>query len=88
MVYDAHLIVRGCALCEAGAGIWKETAVGKEINELNLLRDELGNFLKNNKGLSNQELACFEPVKKIRNRIDCVMLSFEAATDFNAINSD
>ena len=42
MVYDAHLTVRGCALCEAGAGIWKETAVGKEVNELNLLRDELG----------------------------------------------
>ena len=88
IVYDTHLIVRGCALCEAGAGIWKETAIGREINELNLLRDELGNFLKNNKGLSNQELACFEPVKKIRNRIDCVMLSFEAATDLNAINSD
>ena len=88
IVYDTHLIVRGCALCEAGAGIWKETAVGREINELNLLRDELGNFLKNNKGLSNQELACFEPVKKIRNRIDCVMLSFEAATHLNAINGD
>ena len=88
IVYDTHLIVRGCALCEAGAGIWKKTAVGREINELNLLRDELGNFLKNNKGLSNQELACFEPVKKIRNRIDCVMLSFEAATHLNAINGE
>ena len=55
MVYDAHLIVRGCALCEAGAGIWKETAVGKELNELNLLRDELDNFLKNNESLSNKE---------------------------------
>ena len=88
MVYDAHLIVRGCALCEAGAGIWKETAVGKEVNELNLLRDELGNFLKNNKNLSNKEFECFEPVKKIRNRIDCVMLSFEAATHLNAINGD
>ena len=87
-VYDAHLIVRGCALCEAGAGIWKETAVGKELNELNLLRDELDNFLKNNESLSTKEFACFEPLKKIRNRIDCVMLSFEAATDFNAINSD
>ena len=88
MVYDAHLIVRGCALCEAGAGIWKETAVGKELNELNLLRDELDNFLKNNEGLSNKEFECFEPVKKIRNRIDCVMLSFEAATNLNAINGD
>ena len=88
LINDAHLIVRGCALCEAGAGIWKETAIGREISELNLLRDELGNFLKNNERLSNQELACFEPVKKIRNRIDCVMLSFEAATDFNVINSD
>ena len=88
MFYDAHLIVRGCALCEAGAGIWKETAVGKELNELNLLRDELDNFLKNNESLSNKEFECFEPLKKIRNRIDCVMLSFEAATDFNAINSD
>jgi len=88
LVYDAHLIVRGCALCEAGAGIWKETAVGREINKLNLLRDDLDNFLKNNKSLSNQEFACFEPVKKIRNRIDCVMLCFEAATEFNAISSD
>ena len=88
MVYDAHLIVRGCALCEAGAGIWKETAVGKEVNELNLLRDELGNFLKNNEILSNKEFECFEPVKKIRNRIDCVMLSFEAATHLNAINGE
>ena len=48
----------------------------------------MGNFLKNNESLSNKEFECFEPVKKIRNRIDCVMLSFEAATDFNAINSD
>ena len=88
IIYDAHLTVRGCALCEAGAGIWKETAIGKEINQLFLLRDELGNFLKNNKSLSNEELACLEPVKKIKNRIDCVMLSFEAATGLDVINND
>ena len=83
-----HLIVRGCALCEAGAGFWKETAIGKSSNELFLLRDELNDYLKNVEKVSNYNFECFEPVKKIKNRIECVSLCFEAATGLTVIHSE
>ena len=53
-ISDIHLIVRGCALCEAGAGVWKETAIGKSSNELYLLKDELNNYLKHEENISSQ----------------------------------
>ena len=88
LISDIHLIVRGCALCEAGAGVWKETAIGKSSNELYLLRDELNDYLRHAENLTNDKFKCFEPVKKIKNRIECVLLCFEAATGLTIINSD
>ncbi len=87
-ISDIHLIVRGCALCEAGAGVWKETAIGKRSTDLYSLRDELSNYLYNAENISSDKFECFEPVKKIKNRIECVLLCFEAATVLNVINSD
>ena len=80
--------MRGCALCEAGAGIWKETAIGKSSSELYLLRDELNDYLRHSENPCNDKFKCFEPVKKIKNRIECVLLCFEAATGLTVINSD
>ena len=88
LISDIHLIVRGCALCEAGAGVWKETAIGKSSNELYLLRDELNDYLRHTEKLCNDKFKCFEPVKNFKNRIECVLLCFEAATDLSVINSD
>ena len=88
LISDIHLIVRGCALCEAGAGVWKETAIGKSSNELYSLRDELNDYLRHAENPCNDKFKCFEPVKKIKNRIECVLLCFEAATGLTVINSD
>ena len=48
IVIDIHLIVRGCALCEAGAGLLGKTAINRNMDDLITLKDEMNGYLKNN----------------------------------------
>ena len=34
IIIDIHLIVRGCALCEAGAGLLGKTAINRNMDDL------------------------------------------------------
>ena len=81
IVSDVHLFVRGCALCEAGAGMLGETAIGKNLNDLKKLTNKMDNYLNNNEPAPDNNYLCFEPVKKIKNRITCVLLAFQAASE-------
>jgi nitrogen fixation NifU-like protein len=71
--------VRGCALCEAGAGLLLEMAPGLSTTALTSLGDELAAWLA---GAGESEIpeamTAFAPVRAIRNRHKCVTLAFEA----------
>lgn len=81
IISDVHFVVRGCALCEASAGLLGKIVIGKNIDELKNLKDEMSNYLIRNEPAPDSASLCFEPVKKIKNRITCVLLAYEAASD-------
>ena len=71
--------VRGCALCEAGAGLLMDIAPQLGRRQLEQLRDELGAWLAGNDDADiREEMAAFAPVRDIKNRHKCVTLAFEA----------
>lgn len=88
IVNDVYFVVRGCALCEAGAGLLGKTVIGKNIDDLNTLKDEMSDYLFRNRPAPDSASLCFEPVKKIKNRITCVMLAFEAASNLCSVEKD
>lgn len=83
------LEVRGCALCEAGAGLWHQLACSTSLEQLPFLADEMKSYLtESNSPLSGSPLSgsqlfgtgidAFAPIKAIKNRHKCVLLAFEA----------
>jgi len=84
IISDVHFVVRGCALCEAGAGLLGKTVIGKNIDDLEKLKNEMSDYLVKNQPAPDKASLCFEPVKKIKNRITCVLLAFEAASQLSA----
>lgn len=75
----SHLAVRGCALCEAGAGLWHQLATGRDLAQLPVLADALAIWLKGeSEEMPDAAASCFEPVRAIKNRHKCVLLAFEA----------
>ena len=84
-VSNISVDVKGCALCEAGAGLLIETARNEEIDHTKALGADLKAFLSaegDNENQSGNEraekLQIFTPVKAIRNRHKCVVLAFDA----------
>jgi nitrogen fixation NifU-like protein len=84
-VSNISVDVKGCALCEAGAGLLIETARNEEIDHTKALGADLKAFLcaeddnENQSGNERAEkLQIFTPVKAIRNRHKCVVLAFDA----------
>ena len=71
--------VKGCALCEASAGLLSKNIIGINARAAKKINEDLINWLKSEKddfifsGLKN-----FIPVRKFQNRYRCVSLSFEA----------
>jgi len=72
--------VRGCALCEAGAGLLMHGAHDLPLHDLSSMRDGLAAWLAgdDDAGISD-DMAVFAPVRDIRNRHKCVTLAFDAA---------
>ena len=84
-VSNISVDVKGCALCEAGAGLLIETARDEEIDHTKALGADLKAFLSakddgeypsGNEKI--EKLQIFTPVKAIRNRHKCVVLAFDA----------
>ncbi|MEX0502590.1 iron-sulfur cluster assembly scaffold protein [Alphaproteobacteria bacterium LSUCC0719] len=70
--------VRGCALCEAGAGLLLEMAPGLSAQALAALGDDLAVWLAGEDTDIPDDMTAFAPVRTIRNRHKCVTLAFEA----------
>jgi len=70
------VVVRGCALCEAGAGLVIACFTGQTNQTIRQLTDDFSNWLAGqNKEAPTSEMQHFTPVKAIRNRHKCVLLA-------------
>ena len=90
MIIAAHSEAKGCALCEAGAGLWLDIVVGQNISSLLSYHAALSSWLagEDNKGFSVKfpnELDSFSPVRPIKNRHKCVTLAFSTADKFESM---
>ena len=90
MITAAHADAKGCALCEAGAGLWLEIAEGQNISSLLSYHLALTSWLAEQ---DNTEillkfpngLDSFNPVRPIKNRHKCVTLAFSTADKFKRV---
>ena len=94
---DNHIIIanaveaRGCALCEAGAGLWMHMAANRPLLELSLLHDQLASWLRGkvdgvrNTGIDRRIYTPLTPVRAIKNRHKCVLLAFSTADKFRPL---
>ena len=75
-VNQIGVAVRGCALCEAGAGLAIACFTGQTDQTIRQLTDDFSNWLggQNNEAPTS-EMQHFNPVKDIRNRHKCVLLA-------------
>lgn len=75
---QTHIAAQGCALCEAGAGLWLRLADGRTAVELTGLAQEMQTFLQQADADETGPFAAMIPVLPIKNRHKCVALAFEA----------
>ena len=86
VIADASVTTRGCALCEAGAGLWIETCSGRSLDELDRIADRLFAWLsEDDQPCPLEQAAPLAPVRDIKNRHQCVMLAFRTSSVFTAI---
>ena len=74
-------IVRGCALCEASAGLTVKLFKKSEIPNSNFIEDFLNWLEYKNQNLSSslpKEINIFTPIRDIKNRHKCITMPFEA----------
>ena len=82
---------KGCALCEAGAGLWMQMSAKRPLSDMSLLHDDLARWLKGNAdgdkyiGISRDIYAPLTPVRAIKNRHKCVLLAFSTADKFRPL---
>ena len=73
------ITVRGCALCEAGAGLALNCLPGRNETEIQDLTDGFAAWID---GKTDQpplpDMHHFKPLRDIRNRHKCVLLAFQA----------
>ena len=73
--------VRGCALCEAGAGLALAALDGMPATQLAQVTADFAAWLgKEHKNPPIEDMVKFMPVRDIRNRYKCVLLAFHTAT--------
>ena len=72
--------VRGCALCEAGAGLVLAQFEGMKQDTARQVTEQFTRWIgKEQDQVPNDDMAKFLPVRDIRNRHKCVLLAFQAA---------
>lgn len=84
-ISDINVDVKGCALCEAGAGLLLSSARHEHLDKTTALGTSLRAFLdagnEDETQLNDEtdtEFMVFAPVKPISNRHKCVLLAFDA----------
>ena len=79
-IITAGAAVRGCALCEAGAGLLLDMAPGMAHHEAMALRAAFSAWLAGDDNAPIEaRMQMFEPVRSIKGRHKCVTLAFDAA---------
>ena len=80
-IEDISAIVRGCALCEASAGLVVKLFKNNEMPS-EKLSEEFQSWLNNSDQEMPEtlpiEMGVFKPIKEIKNRHKCVTMPFEA----------
>ena len=79
VIIEVGAKVQGCALCEAGTGLFLQLALNEKTNFLEALYQEVGHYLSGDDGLADKYQA-FTPIRDVKNRHKCVMLAFTAST--------
>ena len=88
-IVAASAAVRGCALCEAGAGLLMGSAQDLPLHDLTSMRDALAVWLGGSEAIEvSEDMEVFAPVRAIRNRHKCVTLAFEAGVRALSDGSD
>ena len=78
-VKNIGVAVRGCALCEAGAGLAIECFTGQNDQTIRQLTDEFSDWLTGHGAdAPTPQMQHFTPVQPIRNRHKCVLLACHA----------
>ncbi len=79
-IHNIGVSVRGCALCEAGAGLLLKKFEGARTADARKMTTDFSNWIaKRTEYAPNEDMATFVPVRDIRNRHKCVLLAFDAA---------
>jgi nitrogen fixation NifU-like protein len=81
---DSHvekmgLVVRGCALCEAGGGLALDCLTGLDEENIRKVSDGFTEWINGTRTTPPvPAMENFTPVRSIRNRHKCVLLAFNA----------
>ena len=79
LISATHVEVKGCALCEAGAGLLHTIAPGTTPNEVQDYGENLADWLKNPlHDIPPNGSEALSPVRPIKNRHKCILLAFDA----------
>ena len=80
VINNIGIKVRGCALCEAGAGLVLAQFEGMRQDTARQMTEQFTRWIgKEQDQVPNDDMAKFLPVRDIRNRHKCVLLAFQAA---------
>ena len=80
-IIDISAVVRGCALCEASAGLVVELFKNKAVPDETFLNEFLSWLENTEKSFSDHlptQMEIFEPIREIKNRHKCITMPFEA----------
>lgn len=79
LISATHVEVKGCALCEAGAGLLHKIAPGATRSAVKDYGTSLGDWLKDPLHDTPPDGSeALSPVRPIKNRHKCVLLAFDA----------
>ncbi len=80
-IIDISAVVRGCALCEASAGLVVDLFKNRNVPDEKFLKEFLSWLENTEKDFSDYlpiEMEIFEPIREIKNRHKCITMPFEA----------
>ena len=80
IITDAAVAVSGCALCEAGAGLWLQFASQQPLHLMPDIAQSLADFLaSDSESIADDRLAPFAAIRPVKNRHKCVTLAAQAS---------
>ena len=80
IISDAAVTVSGCALCEAGAGLWLQLASQQPLHLMPDIAQSLAGFLASDDDIiADERLAPFAAIRSVKNRHKCVTLAAQAS---------